>query len=41
MVEELKKIYENLLSKITLDFERDYNIDTDKWAIVLVWERGI
>ena len=30
MVEELKKIYENLLSKITLDFERDYSIDTDK-----------
>lgn len=30
MVEELKKIYENLLSKTNLDFERDYAIDTDK-----------
>lgn len=30
MVEELKKIYENLLSKINLDFERGYSIDTDK-----------
>ena len=41
MVEELKKIYENLLSKTNLDFHRDYAIDTDKWAVVLVWERGI
>lgn len=41
MVEELKKIYENLLSKINLDFERDYTIDTNKWAVVLVWERWI
>lgn len=41
MIEDLKKIYDNLLSKVHLDFEREYTIDTSQWAVVLVWERGI
>ncbi len=41
MVEELKKIFDNLSSKISLDFVREHTINLDNWPVVLVGERGI
>lgn len=44
MIEDLKKIYENLLNNIKTDFYRDEAniINPEKyWPIVLVWERWV
>ena len=41
MIEELKRIYDNLLNETKLDFKRDYNLTFTNQAIVLVWERWI
>lgn len=41
MIEELKKIYDNLFNQTKSNFKRDYNLNIDNQAIVLVWERWI
>jgi len=36
MIEELKKIYNNLFKQTKLDFKRDIDLSSDNQAIVLV-----